>query len=111
MDHQGYVIFIILVCVLAGLFALLHLIAAISQLKSGGKLSSLLMLTGSLGTAAAVIDCLLGGRFDWLLMLAGGGLVCFAAIRNGQAAGKLHWQHHLIRIGTALLLTLAFIYI
>ncbi len=108
MDHQFHVIFTLAVCVLAWLFALLHGIAAGSQLyKKTGSVPALLMLGGSLGVLAAGIDCLVGGGLDWLLMLLGGTIVCTAALCNGKRAGNLHLSHHLIRLGLVLALACA----
>lgn len=100
----------IAICVLAGLFAVLHIIAAVSQLaKKKSPAASVLMLGGALEALAAGIDCLIGGSLDWLFMLVGGVMVCAAAIMNGRAAGKLNPLHHIIRGVLAAGLTLAFL--
>lgn len=116
MDHQFYVAWTITVCVLAGLFGALHLIAVISRIRKGFRPSYLVMLGGALGVLAAAVDCLLGGSFDWLLMAIGGGMVCGSAFWNGKAAaaesgdaGMFHLSHHLIRFGIAIILTMTFI--
>lgn len=107
--NQSIVILTIAVCALAGLFTALHMIAAVSQLKNGCKPSHILMLAGSLGVAAAVFDCLMGGAFDWLLMALGGGMVCGAAFWNGKSSGNFHLAHHLLRFGIVLILVFTFI--
>lgn len=115
MDHQIHVIWTVAVCALAGIFALLHLIAAGSQLKRHFHPAHLLMLAGALGTAAAAADCLYGGTLDWLIMLQGGWMVCAAALWNGMRAqgetARLHLSHHIIRAGIAAVLVCAMIWV
>ncbi len=113
----------IAVCAMAGLFALLHGIAAISQLpkslksgSAGNLLPHLLMLAGGLTAAAAVAACLLGSSFDWLLMLLGGSAVCGAALWNGRRAAAqqgdqalFHLAHHISRAAVMLILVVNFV--
>ena len=109
-EHTVHIALTLAVCGFAALFGILHGIAAVSQLvKKKAPAPAVLMLGGSLGALAAVVDCLLGGRFDWLLMLLGGAMVCAAAVWNGRRAGKLHPAHHLIRAGMMLILVVGFI--
>lgn len=110
MDHQAYVLCLIATCTVAVLFAVLHLIAAISQLiKKSSPAQAVLMLAGALGVLAAAIDCAMGGAFDWLLMLAGGAMVCAAAIWNGKRSGAFHLSHHIVRAVVVIILILSFI--
>lgn len=103
------------VCALTALFALLHLIAALSQLKSHSPAPHILMLGGALGALAAALDCLLRGSFDWLLMLLGGAMVCAAALWNGRQAAKskgenhFHLSHHITRAGLVLILVISMV--
>lgn len=110
-DNQTVVVLTVIVCAIAGLFAILHIIAAISQLRKGYKLSHLLMLCGGIDIIGAIINCIDGRASDWFWMLAGGALVCAAAIMNGRAAGKLNPLHHIIRGLLALALSLAFFFL
>ena len=99
----------IVVCVPAGLFAVLHIIAAASRLLKEYKPSHLIMLCGGIGIIAAIFDHIDDRASDWYWMLAGGAMVCAAAIMNGRAAGKLNPLHHIIRGIAVLALTLAFL--
>lgn len=107
-DHTLLVTYMIVTCAAAFLFAVLHLAAAASQFKKGVKPSHALMFCGALGVLAAIVDCVLGGSFDWLLMLLGGGMVCGAAFWNGKSAGKVNPLHHVIRGAVVVVLVLAF---
>lgn len=109
MEYTIYIAFLILTCLLAGLFAVLHLIAAVSQLRKETHPSHILMLASSLVVLSAVTGCLLGSGFDWLLLLVGGGMVCAAAIWNGRRSGTLHLSHHITRAAVVLILVLNFI--
>lgn len=108
MDHTLYITYIIITCVVAGLFAVLHLAAAASQFKKGVEPSHALMFCGAVGVLAAIVDCVRGGSSDWLLMLLGGGMVCGAAFWNGKSAGKVNPLHHVIRGAIVVALALAF---
>lgn len=113
MDHQGYIALTITVCVLAGLFGLLHLVAAASQIMKDRKPAHMVMMAGALCAIAAAVVCLCGAgsgyNLDSLLMALGGGAVCGAAWQNGKSSGNFHLAHHLLRFGIALVLVFTFI--
>ncbi|MDE6837303.1 MAG: hypothetical protein K2P33_02800 [Acutalibacter sp.] len=104
-------IFEIFIYICAGLFALLHLIAALSQLKARPLAPQLLMAAGALGLGAAVYDSVNAGAYDWLLALLACGMICGAAIWNGRRSGELHLSHHITRIALALILVIDFVFV
>jgi len=119
MDNQLHVVWTAIVCVLAGLFGVLHIIAAASQIRKGYKPSYLVMIVGALLTIAAAVACLFGVGGGWnldaLLMALGGGAVCGAAWWNGRSsavengdAWMFHLSHHIIRFGFMLILVFTF---
>lgn len=103
------------VSVLAILFALLHIAAAIAQLKSkdpAARGSATMMTCGGIAVACAAIAHLAGGHIlhaDALSTAVGSMLICFAACLNGKRAGKINPLHHIIRGGIAVLLVVGFI--
>lgn len=107
----------IVISVLAILFGLLHILAAITQLKSkdaAARGAAALMLCGSvllIGTAIAHL--VYGVPGDWMVALSAAACgflpVCFAAYLNGKRAGKVNPLHHVIRGGIAVLLVVGFI--
>lgn len=111
--NQSIVILTIAVCVLAGLFGLLHLVAAASQMAKDHKPTHIVMMVGALlAIAAAVVNLFgIGSSFnlDGLLMAVGGGAVCGAAWQNGKSSGQFHLAHHLLRFGIVLILVFTFI--
>lgn len=106
----------IAVSVLAVLFALLHIIAAAAQFRSGDPAvrgSAVLMLCGGLmlivSAVAHVINSSPGAWMDALAAAVCGFFpICFAAYLNGRRSGNIHASHHLIRGGIAALLALGF---
>ena len=102
----------IAVSVLAILFALLHIIAAVTQLKSkdpAARGSAVLMLCGGaaliVSTVAHLINIGLGAQIEVLSAAVCGFLpICFAAYLNGRRSGNVHLSHHLVRGGIAVLL-------
>lgn len=99
----------IAIYICAGLFALLHLIAAGSQLRRGPLAPHLLMAAGSLGLGAAIFYSMDAGAYDWLLALASCAMICGAAVWNGKRSGEFHLSHHITRIALALLLVIDFV--
>lgn len=93
----------------AALFALLHLIAALSQLKTRPLAPHLLMAAGALGMGAAIFDSVNNGAYDWLLALLACGMICGAALWNGRRSEEFHLSHHVTRIALAALLVLDFV--
>lgn len=117
-DHTFFIIWALTVCLLAGLFALLHLIAVISAMRKEYKPSQIVMLAGCVITALAVPACLFGWpwNLDALLMAVGGGGVCGAAYWNGRSAAAksgdkrmFHLSHHISRFAFVLVLVMNFI--
>ena len=105
----------IVVSVLAILFGLLHLIAAVTQFKSkdpAARGSASLMICGGAALICSAIAHLIhnGGAGSQIAVLSttvcGFLLICFAAYLNGRRSGTVHVSHHLIRGGIAALLVL-----
>ena len=106
----------IAVSALAILFALLHIIAAVTQVKCKDpavRSSASIMLCGSAtlvcSAAAHLHDGGVGSQIAVLsTAVCGFLLICFAAYLNGRRAGKVHLSHHLVRGGIAALLVVGF---
>ena len=104
----------IAVSVLAILFGLLHIIAAVTQLRSkdpAARGSASLMLCGSVALiCSAVAHLVYDGAGSQITVLSaavcGFFPICFAAYLNGRRSGKVHLSHHLVRGGIAALLVL-----
>ena len=88
-------------------FALLHLMASLSELrKHKNTLGNRLLLIGSsLATFSLILYFLLPivALFIWLI---GVSLLCYGAYWNGKHKENFHLAHHVIRIGIALILTI-----
>ena len=107
----------IAVSVLAILFALLHVIAAVAQLKSKDPAArgcaSLMLCGGAALVCSAVSHLINSSLWPWIDTLSaacGFLLVCFAAYLNGRRSGNVHLSHHLVRGGIAVLLVLGFFF-
>ncbi len=99
----------VILCIVSVLFGGLSLIAAISQIKSEKKSTSvLIMITGSLLLIAAVVCNMVGQQFDYIIAFLGCTAVCAAAILNGIQSKQLHIQHHIIRIALSITLIIGF---
>ena len=102
-----YPIFSIITVFLALAFALLHLMASLSELrKHKNTLGNRLLLIGSsLATFSLILYFLLPivALFIWLI---GVSLICYGAYWNGKHKENFHLAHHVIRIGIALILTI-----
>ncbi|MDU2588847.1 MAG: glucuronide permease [Streptococcus sp.] len=102
-----YLIFSIITTFLALAFALLHLLASLSELRKGkNTLGNQLLFIGScLATLSLILYFLLPivALFIWLIGCA---LICYGAYWNGKQKENFHPTHHLVRIGIALVLTL-----
>ena len=104
----------IAVSVLAILFALLHIIAAVTQFKSKDPAARGLAVSMASGGLCAIIAAVfhlywgaVGGNAnlsDAITLAIGCLLICAAAYMNGRRAGKVHLSHHLVRGGIAVLL-------
>ena len=107
----------IVVSILAVLFGLLHIIAAITQFQSKdptARGSAIMMALGGMAVIAAAISHLAGvggAVFGWvaaLELLVGCGLVCFSAYLNGKRSEDFHLPHHVTRGGIAALMVICF---
>ena len=103
-----YLIFSIITVFLSLAFALLHLMASLSELrKHKNTLGNRLLLIGSsLATFSLILYFLLPivALFIWLI---GVSLICYGAYWNGKHKGNFHLvAHYLIRIGIALVITI-----
>ena len=102
-----YYIFNIITAFLALAFALLHLLASLSQLKKGNHTlgNQFLLIGSSLATVSLILYFFLPivALFLWLI---GCGLICYGAYWNGKHKENFHLAHHVIRIGIALILTI-----
>ena len=108
----------IAVSVLAVLFALLHMIAAVTQLKSKDPAArgfAVCMASGGICAIAAAFFHIYWGAVggnaklsDATTLAIGCVLVCAAAYMNGRRSGNVHLSHHAVRGGIAVLLVLGF---
>ena len=88
-------------------FALLHLLVSLSELKKGKKtLGIYLLFLGSSLAAFSLILYFFLPIVALVLWLIGCGLICYGAYWNGKHKGNLHPAHHLIRMGIVLVLTI-----
>ena len=102
----------IAVSVLAVLFALLHIIAAVAQFKSkdpAARGSASLMICGGAALIfSAVAHLVDDGAGSQVTALSAGVCgffpICFAAYLNGRRSGNVHALHHAVRCGVAILL-------
>lgn len=92
---------------LALAFALLHLLASLSELRKGKDTlgNRLLLIGSSLATLSLILYFFLT-IVSLALWLIGCGLICYGAYWNGKHKGNFHPAHHLIRTGIALVLTI-----
>lgn len=94
-----------LVAALALIYGALSVLAGATQLrKAEGRLNGVVMASGGAVLMAGAVCGFAGVGVDWLLTLAGCALISLAALRNGMQ-GTLHWQHHVIRLVIAVVLT------
>lgn len=102
-----YVIFSIITVFLALAFALLHLLASLSELRKGkNTLGNRLLFIGScLATLSLILYFILPivALFLWLI---GCGLICYGAYWNGKQKENFNPVHHVIRLGIALVITI-----
>ena len=102
-----YLIFSIITVFLSLAFALLHLLASLTEVKKGNHtLGNTFLLIGSgLATFSLILYFLLPivALFIWLI---GVSLICYGAYWNGKHKENFHPAHHVIRIGIALILTI-----
>ena len=88
-------------------FALLHLLASLSEVKKGNHTlrNTFLHIGSSLATLSLILYFFLP-IVSLVLWLIGCGLICYGAYWNGKHKGNFHPVHHLIRMGIALVLTI-----
>ena len=102
----------IAVSVLAILFALLHIIAAVTQFKSkdpAARGSASLMLCGGAALIVSAVAHLVNSSSGaWIDVLSAGVCgflpICLAAYLNGRRSGNVHTLHHAVRCGVAIVL-------
>ena len=92
---------------LALAFALLHLLASLSELKKGKNTlgNRLLLIGSSLATLSLILYFFLPivALSIWLI---GCGLICYGAYWNGKQKENFNPAHHVIRLGIALVITI-----
>ena len=108
IDHSELILNMLILCVIATLFGVLHIIAAVSQLKKTRYTSHWTMLIGGVLMLLAVALCVTGSALDWTVALFGSLLICMAALMNGRRGGHMHWQHHAVRAVIAIGLIVGF---
>ena len=88
-------------------FALLHLLASLSEVKKGNHTlgNTFLHIGSSLATLSLILYFFLP-IVSLVLWLIGCGLICYGSYWNGKYKGNFHPVHHLIRMGIALVLTI-----
>ena len=92
---------------LALAFALLHLLASLTEVKKGNHTlgNTFLLIGSSLAIFSLILYFLLPivALFIWLI---GVSLICYGAYWNGKYKENFHLAHHVIRLGIALILTI-----
>ena len=88
-------------------FALLHLMASLSELrKHKNTLGNRLLLIGSNLATFSLILYFFFSIVALSLWLIGVSLICYGAYWNGKHKENFNPAHHIIRIGIALILTI-----
>ncbi len=97
----------IITALLALAFALLHLMASLSELRKGKNTlgNQLLLIGSSLATLSLILYFFLP-IVALSLWLIGCGLICYGAYWNGKHKENFHPVHHVIRLGIALVITI-----
>ena len=92
---------------LALAFALLHLLASLSELRKGKDTlgNRLLLIGSSLATLSLILYFFLP-IVALSLWLIGCGLICYGAYWNGKHKENFNPAHHVIRLGIALVITI-----
>lgn len=97
----------IFTALLAFAFALLHLMASLSELRKGkNTLGNQLLLIGSSLAILSLILYFFLPIVALSLWLIGCGLICYGAYWNGKHKENFHPAHHVIRLGIALVITI-----
>ena len=101
------IILVIFIIFLALVFALLHLLASLSELRKGkNTLGNRLLLIGSSLATLSIFLYFFLPIIALSLWPIGCVLICYGAYWNGKQKENFHPAHHLIRIGIALVLTI-----
>lgn len=87
-------------------FALLHLLASLSEVKKGNLLGNRLLLIGSCLASLSIFLYFFLPIVALSLWLIGCGLICYGFYWNDKPKGSFKKSHHIIRISLAVLLTL-----
>ena len=97
----------IITALLALAFALLHLMANLSELRKGKNTlgNQLLLIGSSLATLSLILYFFLP-IVALSLWLIGCGLICYGAYWNGKQKENFNPAHHVIRLGIALVITI-----
>ena len=97
----------IITALLALAFALLHLMASLSELRKGKNTlgNQLLLIGSSLATLSLILYFFLP-IVALSLWLIGCGLICYGAYWNGKHKENFNPSHHVIRLGIALVITI-----
>lgn len=97
---------------LALAFALLHLLASLSEVKKGNHTlgNTFLLIGSSLATVSLILYFFLPivALFLWLI---GCSLICYGVYWNGKHKENFNPAHHVIRVGIALVLTILLVLI
>ena len=101
---------LILTILLALAFSLLHLAAAFSAMKQKDySLGNKCILVGSCLTSLALAIFYFVPLATILLWTMGASIVCYGAYWNGQQTESQHISHHIIRITSAIVITVLLI--
>ena len=101
------IILAIFTAFLALAFALLHLLASLSELRKGrNPLGNQLLLIGSILATLSIFLYFFLPIVALSLWPIGCGLICYGAYWNNKQKGSFKKSHHIIRITFAILLTL-----
>ena len=92
---------------LALAFALLHLLASLTEVKKGNHTlgNTFLLIGSSLATFSLILYFFLP-IVALSLWLIGCGLICYGAYWNGKHKENFKPVHHVIRVGIALVITI-----
>lgn len=97
----------LLTILLSPAFALLHLFVSLSELRKGKKtLGNRLLLIGSSLALLSLVFYFFLPMITLPLWLIGCGLICYGAYWNGKQKENFNPNHHVIRIGIALVITI-----
>ena len=100
----------ILTIVLALGFSLLHLAAAFAAMKEKDYCrGNMCILVGSCLTSLALAIFYFVPLATILLWIVGSSIVCYGAYWNGQQTESQHISHHIIRITSAIVITVLLI--